>query len=361
MLISSDLSLALPERATLAEQAAQTLRKALRDGQWRSFLPGERRLCAALRVSRPTIRTAVQQLAQEGLVATHHGRRHRILAPARKRPRQPGGLVLLVSHQPVADTSFTAYQGITEMRAQLAAHGFATETVICPATPGRAHRQRLEAFLSQNAVACCVLLSLNRGLQAWFAAKRIPTLVLGSSHTGIALPSLDVDYRSVCRHAAGLLRAKGHRRLAFLVPHSDAAGDLASEEGFREGVARGPAEGRVVRHNGTNAGLAATLRALLTGPRPPTALLVAKPNHVFFVVAWLLREGRRVPGDLSLIARDHDPLFANLVDHYRFNRDAFALRLGRLVRSMAGQRFLPLTPHLILPRYQAGATIGPPA
>jgi DNA-binding LacI/PurR family transcriptional regulator len=198
-------------------------------------------------------------------------------------------------------------------------------------------------------------------LQAWFSTQRIPTLVLGSCHPGVTLPSLDVDYRSISRHAAGLLQAKGHRRLAFLVPHSDLAGDLASEAGFREGIAPRTAEGRVVRHNGSNSGLASALRILLGSPRPPTALLVAKPRHVFFVMAWLLREGRSVPGQISVIARDHDPLFANLVDHYRFNRDTFARRLGRLVRGMAGQQFLPLAPHLILPRFQAGATIGPPA
>lgn len=351
----------MPTRSTLSEQAAQTLRDAIRDGRWRTFLPGERRLCEALRVSRPTIRAAISQLAQESLLETRHGRRHRILRGGKARKSTSGGLVLLVSHQPVADTSFTAYKGVSEMRAQLAAHGFVTETTVCPAAPTRAHRQRLAEFMQQNPVRCCVLLSLNRNLQAWFAARKIPTLVLGSCHAGLELPSLDVDYRSVCRHAAGLLQAKGHRRLAFLVPHSDVAGDLASEQGFLEGVARGMAEGRVVRHNGSNHALAATLRSLLTGPKAPTALLVAKPTHVFLVIAWLLREGRRVPGEVSIIARDHDPLFANVVDHYRFNSDAFALRLCRLVRSMAGQRFLPLAPHLMLPRYQAGTTVQSPS
>lgn len=351
----------MPTRSTLAEQAAHALREAIRAGRWRDFLPGERRLCDALRVSRPTIRAAIRQLTQESLLETRHGRRHRILSSARVKRSRSGGLVLLVSHQPLADTSFTAYKGVSEMRAQLAADGFATETMVCPASPSRTHRRRLTEFMRQNPVRCCVLLSVKRDLQAWFAARKIPTLVLGSCHPGLELPSLDVDYRSVCRHAAGLLQAKGHRRIAFLVPHSDVAGDLASEQGFLEGVARGPAEGRVARHNGTNHGVATALRGLLTGPKPPTALLVAKPNHVLCVLALLLRDGRRVPDELSIIARDHDPLFANVVDHYRFNADPFALRLSRLVRSMVGQRFLPLAPHLILPRYQAGTTVGSPS
>jgi DNA-binding LacI/PurR family transcriptional regulator len=350
----------LPRRLSLSAQTAAAIRKAVAERMWEEYLPSERRLCELFQVSRPTVRAALRQLAKSGLIEIHQGRRNRLLAggvdpaPARNR------LVVLVARQPLAHMTLTAYRGISEMRAHLAEHGFGTEVLVCAARSAAAQRRKIEAFLRQNRVFCCVLLSLGPELQEWFAAGPTPALVLGSCHPDVRLPSLDVDYRSVCRHAAGVLRAQGHRRIAFLVPDANAAGDLASETGFREGLPGGG--GLVVRHPGTAAGLAAKLDALFAQPQPPTALLVAKPAHVFSVVMHLLKRGIKVPDTLSLVARDHDHLFENGISHYRFEGETFAHRLSRLMLQMVNQGFLPPEPSLIFPRYVAAGTVRrPPA
>ncbi len=349
----------LPRRLSLSAQTAAAIRKAVAERMWEEYLPSERRLCELFQVSRPTVRAALRQLAKSGLIEIRQGRRNRLLAggvdpaPARNR------LVVLVTRQPLAHMTLTAYRGISEMRAHLAEHGFGTEVLVCAARSAAAQRRKIEAFLRQNRVFCCVLLSLGRELQEWFAAGPTPALVLGSCHPDVRLPSLDVDYRSVCRHAAGVLRAKGHRRIALLVPDANAAGDLASEAGFREGLPDGG--GIVVRHSGTAEGLAAKLDGLFAQPPPPTALLVAKPAHVFTVVMHLLKQGIKVPDTLSLVARDHDHLFENGISHYRFEGEFFAHRLSRLMLQMVNQGFLPPEPSLIYPRYVAAGSVRPPA
>lgn len=346
----------LPQRISLAAQTAAAIRKAVAERAWEEFLPSERRLCELLQVSRPTVRTALRQLGDEGLVQIRQGRRNRILHPGRRSAAPPSRLVVLVAHEPLAHTTSTAYRGLAEMRAHLAEQGFATETLVCPPQGAAAQGRKLAAFLRQNRALCFVLLSLRRECQEWFATRGVPALVLGSCHPNVRLPSLDVDYRAVCRHAAGVLRAKGHRRTALLVPATNLAGDLASEAGFREGAA-GPDEALVVRHNGTVAGLAAKLDALLARPAPPTALLVAKPQHVFAVMTRLLQRGVRVPQDLSLIARDYDPIFEGAMAHYRFEGETFAHRLSRLMLQLVNERRLPLEPNLIFPRYVAADTV----
>ena len=75
----------LPKRLSLSSQAADALRKAIAGNAWPEFLPSERRLCQLLQVSRPTVRTALGLLAQEGLIEIHHGRRHQLLT----RPAAP--------------------------------------------------------------------------------------------------------------------------------------------------------------------------------------------------------------------------------------------------------------------------------
>jgi DNA-binding LacI/PurR family transcriptional regulator len=255
--------------------------------------------------------------------------------------------------------TLTAYHGISEMRAQLAEHGFTTEFLLCPARSAAAQRRKLDAFVAQNRVLCCVLLSLNRELQEWFASRSIPALVLGSCHPGVKLPSLDVDYRAVCRHAAGLFHAKGHRRIALVVPHSSVAGDLASEEGFTfaASTAVDQSQAVVVRHDGTPDGLRAKLDGLFNSARPPTALLVAKPQHVFLVVLYLLKRGIKVPDTVSLLARDHDHLFENAISHYRFEGETFAHRLSRLMLQLVNRGPLPSEPSLIFPKYVSAGTV----
>ena len=352
----------LPKRVSLSAQTAAAIRKAAGEGVWKESLPSERRLCDLFQVSRPTVRAALQQLAKEGLIEIHQGKRNRLVAGVRPSVAGPKSrLVVLVSHRPLAQMTLTAYQGVSEMRSHLSKHGFSTEEFVCPAQSPGTQRRKLETYVRQNQAFCFVLISLGKELQVWFSARSVPTLVIGSCHPSVQLPSIDVDFRSVCRHAVGTLRSKGHRRMAFLVANYNVAGDLASEAGFLEGAApRGSdvgVEAIVVRHNGTQAGITSKLDQLFSSARPPTALLVARPQALFFVVVDLLKRGIQVPETVSIISRDHDHLFEDAVSHYRFEDEAFAHRLTRLMLQLVNQGYLSSEPNLIFPRYVSGGTV----
>lgn len=354
----------IPKRHSLSAQAATAIRKALAEGSWRENLPSERRLCEILQVSRPTIRTALHQLAKEGLIDIQQGRRNQLLNRPPQSEAMQSRLVGLVTMEPVAGMSQAAYQNISEMRAHLAGHGFVTEVFVCQARSALARRRKLEEFIRRNRVLCCVLLSVSAELQRWFAEHSFPALVLGSCHPDVQLPSLDTDYRSVCRHAAGIFLSKGHRRIALLVPNAGVAGDIASEEGFREAIEQrhqqGEARAIVVRHNGTAQNISHKLDALFNSAHAPTALLVAKPQHVFIVVIYLLKRGLAVPDTISLIARDHDHIFEAVsppITHYKFESDAFEHRLTRMILQLASQHHLPPGSNLLFPKYFPGGTV----
>jgi DNA-binding LacI/PurR family transcriptional regulator len=357
----------IPKRISLSSQAAATIRKGMANGSWEEYLPSERRLCEMLQVSRPTVRTALHLLAKEGLLEIRQGRRNRLLATQDRSRRKQSQLVGLVTHQPIAHMSLTAYHGISEMRTHLAEHGFTTEILVCPPAGARVQRRKLDAFVRQNRVLCCVLLSVSHEMQRWFAEHSVPALVLGSCHAAVQLPSLDVDYRSVCRHAAGIFLRKGHRSIALVVPNSGVAGDLASEQGFREGMEqrldRPETRGLIVRHNGTAQNITTKLDALFNSANAPTALLVAKPAHVFAVIIYLLKRGLSVPDTVSLISRDHDHVFETVnpsISHYQFADDAFVHRLSRLMLKLVSQGSLPAEPSLIFPKFFEGSTVKSP-
>jgi DNA-binding LacI/PurR family transcriptional regulator len=360
---SSQPPFEIPKRHSLAAQAADSIQKAIADGTWREYLPSERRLCEMLRVSRPTIRTALRMLAENGLLEIRQGRRNRLLTQPLPAPRRQSRMVGLVTHEPFSHMALATYQIISEMRAHLAEQGFTTEVLVYQAKSALAQQRKLEEFVRQNRVLCCVLLSVSKDLQMWFSEHSVPALVLGSCHSQIKLPSLDVDYRSVCRHAGGIFLSKGHRRMALVVPNSGVAGDLASEVGFMESIQHDRlinARASIVRHNCTAQSITTKLDALFNSAHAPTALLVAKPQHVFIVILYLLKRGLTVPDTVSFIARDHDHIFETVsppIAHYTLQDHTFAHRLSRLMLQMVSHGNLESAPSLIFPKYFPGCTV----
>jgi LacI family transcriptional regulator len=360
---SSPQPFEIPKRHSLSAQAAASISRAIEEGSWQEYLPSERRLCEMLQVSRPTIRTALRMLAKNGLIEIRQGRRNRLLNAPPPAGVSRSRLVGLITSEPISQMSGGSYHVLSQMRTHLAEHGFTTELLVCQARGARAQRRKLEEFVRQNRLLCCVLMSVSREQQQWFAEHSVPALVLGSCHPDVKLPSLDIDYRSVCRHAGGTLLAKGHRRIALVVPHSGIAGDVASEEGFREAAAlnrESDARITIVRHNGTAQNIAVKLDALFNSAHAPTALLVAKPQHVFFVILYLLKRGLTVPDTVSLIARDHDNIFDMVsppIANYTTQDDNFAHRLSRLMLQLVNQGYLAPEPNLIFPKYSAGGTV----
>lgn len=360
--------LEMPRRYSLSAQLVETIRRAIATGTWAEYLPSERRLCELFKVSRPTVRTALRVLAHERLIDIRHGSRVRIVSAAAARRSTQNRVVGVVTHEPFSHLASATYHSISAVLGVLAEHGFATEVLVCQRGTGAAQCRRLEAFLRQHRAFCCILLSVSRELQQWFVENGMPALILGSCHASIRLASLDVDHRSVCRHAAGIFLAKGHRRIALVVPNSGIAGYLASETGFREGVAnhRGPDEARaiIVRHSGTAQSITTKLNALFNSENPPTALMVAKPQDVFAVIIYLLTRGLSVPDRISLIARDHEHNFEYVsppIAHYAFKGDTFTNLLSRLILQLAEHGYLAPAPNLIFPKFIAGGTVSGPS
>ncbi len=147
------------------------------------------------------------------------------------------------------------------------------------------------------------------------------------------------------------------------MPNSGVAGDVASEEGFCAAVGAGQSAGVraiVVRHDGTARSITAKLDRLFDTATAPTALFVAKPQHVFIVLMYLLTRGIRVPDHVSLIARDQDHTFASVspaIAHYTFEVQSYVRRLSRLMLQLVNQRYLPPARSLIFPRFFAGGTV----
>lgn len=357
----------LPQRQSLVAQTAAYLRAEIARGAWEEWLPGERRLCETLQVSRNTLRAALEQLSEAGVIRPEHGLGSRIVQsraarPARVRPRT----ACLLSAQPIEHLRPTQVLWIDELRALLIEHDCKLHVMHGPQYFRARPAAALNRLVQQHPHGCWILMLAPEGTQRWFQDRGEPCVIAGTPCTGINLPFVDLDHRALCRHAAGVLLALGHRRIAFITERTRRAGDVASQQGFVEGVrsSRHPgAEPIIAGHEGTKESVCTALERLIDQPRPPTAFLVVNPYFYLTITSRLAQAGWRVPQDISVLSRDEDLFLSFLVPppaRYTIPPHAFARRLLRPVIELVeiGVATNPATS--IMPEFIRGTSIGPP-
>lgn len=357
--------LELPKRSSLVASTAASLRDGIRRGLWEGSLPGERILCEHLQVSRTTLRSALALLVTEGRISADARRKRRILrANSATEPPLARDLVAIVTNEQVQLMAPMVIFYINEIRRHVQKIGLRLDIFTDLKLDQRKSDRKLTEFLQNRQVACWVLVTPTADVQRFFADRGLPTLVLGPTAPDIPLPSISVDYEAVCRHAAGVLLGKGHRRIALIIPDSGIVGNIASEKGFREGVEQSPhadAKAFILRHDSTRDGICRKLDLHLKTSRPATAFLVCRPPHALTVTSHLLTCGHSIPNEISVISRDSESyidFFSPEITRYHFRRRRFAERVSRLVVRLATDGSLPPRSTLILPDLLSGKTLG---
>jgi len=349
---------------SLPAQVAEKITREIRLGKWVDWLPGERSVAENLQVSRKTVRKALALLQHDGVVRTAHGLGHEIVGGRRDRrsapPEKTVGLLVPDSLEQLRP--FTALW-VDLLRALL----IGKEVRLTTFSGHRYFSQRpdnaLAKLVRQNPQACWLLAHSNERVQQWFQQHRKPCVIAGSSHHGLNLPSVDLDYFALCRHAAGTMLRQGHRRLGFLTAQTHRAGDLESEAGFTSG-ARQPGYSAVIpqlmRHDGTVVGVNRTLARVFDQGNPPTALLVANPAYYLTTLTFLAQRGLRVPHDVSLVSRDDDTFLSYLNPlpaRYSCHPRTFAKRLMQPLLLQLNGESLPHAAFRIEPRYTPGPSL----
>ncbi len=323
------------------------------------MLPGEMELARELQVGRNTIRAAMVVLEKEGLVRTVSGRRREVLGQVRRaRPKQEK-VAVLVLPAPWHSLPPSTLLWMDALRLRLLGAGWQLQLVVEAAAFRRAPATALESLVSRYPSAVWVLYRSTAAMQRWFEKHEVSTVIAGSCHAGVNLPQMDTDFRATSRHASARLLGLGHRRLAVLAPAAPLAGDEESLLGFREG-----AEGaslQVLSVTDSKTSVLQALRSILAASERPTAIFTLEARHAATALTFLVGQGVTIPGQMSLLSRDHDPLLEHLVPEparYERQPEAFAKKLAHLVTSSGGGVPLKETKHLIMPAFMRGETLG---
>lgn len=341
--------------------SAHFLRTAIAEGEWGHALPSERALCARLRISRPTLRAVLAQLEQEGVVsAVQNKKRHVLTSGSAQSSGRRTDLIALLSPVPVQSMPPFVLFWVDTLRELLAQAGHQLEVHASPHCYTSKPARGLKKLMQRTPAAAWVLFRSTSAMQRWFAEQRLPVVVAGSCAQGLDLPSVDVDYRATCRHAATLLRQKGHERIALLLPDSNHGGDTESEHGFREALAATNTAPVILRHRESAEQVAQHLDDALRRKPAPTAFLVARSIHTLTVVTHLLRQGHRLPRDFAVVSRDDDAFLEHVlprITRYAADPAKFARRLSRLVLELAETGNTSSSPVRLMPDLKRGDTV----
>jgi LacI family transcriptional regulator len=350
----------IPRRASLVAQVAAIVKEGIRQGRWLDHLPGERVLCAQLQVSRPTLRAGLAEIQLEGLIGVAQGSNRRILRRPSKRTAR-AKLVGLLSPVPLQEAPPFVMIWIDELREHLAEAGCHLEIHSHRRLFAHQSSGALEELMRERVASCWVLFRSTEPMQRWFAGRGIPCVIVGSCHAGVSLASVDVNYRAVCRHAAGRLLTKGHSRMALVIESSGMAGDNESETGFREAFGGKADAALIAHHNGTVEAISAKIDGLLASATPPTAFLVARSTAALTVITHLSRRGLRLGRDAALISRDSDSYLEFVVPtvaRYVNDPDLFARKITRSVLQLAAEGVAAHRQLQIMPSFVKGETEG---
>jgi DNA-binding LacI/PurR family transcriptional regulator len=357
----------LPQRQSLVAQTVAFLNAQIDSGQWRDWLPSERALCGLLQVSRNTLRAALAQLKKEGRIAAVHGAGNQILiTTGAATVRRAAQDVALLTPQPIERLRPMQTLWIDDMRALLSERGIRLRVFHGHHYFAAKPRQALQKLTTRNRHGCWILMLANETVQRWFHRNAIPCVVAGSTYPGVDLPSRDLDYRAVCRHAAGVFLGLGHRRIAMVTQKARRAGDLEGEAGFLEAVrtsSQAGAEAVIVHHEDSVASAAHALRRIVKLQPAPTALLVVHPHYYLAIASRLAQAVVRVPQEISMIARDDDPSLSFLAPvpaRYVVSPHAMAKNLLRPVLDLLEGGVVAQRTGRIMPEFFRGESVGPP-
>lgn len=350
----------IPQRYSLATQAAESIRREISAGRWEDALPGERSLCNLLQISRPTMKAALEILRHEGLIEIQDRKRPRILKRVSRRLSPRRRTVVLLTGRRLHQHAVNALTFIGKLQQTLSNGDFQLVVLDHPQFAQNIPRKNLGKITQDHEAVCYLLMSVSQAVQNFFFETRLPAVVIGSLFPGVQLPSCDWNYPAMGFHAAGVFLRHGHRQLCFVRPSQIKKGDRESESGFRGVVQKQKNVAlTVISNNGESPILYREVQRIFRAAQRPSAIFVMDPYDCLTVLFALENLKLQVPQEVSVISIDWANIFRPLPFKVTSYTDSsrFIRKSAQLVLNLACNQVLPAKENLVMPDFNAGETV----
>jgi DNA-binding LacI/PurR family transcriptional regulator len=338
---SLPMVLTQPVRTSLVDQTVDLMRELITYQRWKDVLPGEEALRTKFGISRVTLRKALAELEEDGWITSGgRGQRHLITKDIQNPP--PTGIVrggvLWLSRLPALEHAWNTRIIGDEIRKALLNRNrklaIQVQASLWHGDPA-AHLARLTASTETTG---WILHRASPAIQRWFEESQLHCVVLGPCHEGITLPSVALDYAAIGCHAASEASRLGHHHIGFVAFDRNSTGTSNTLLGLGSIASSVGRAGKVtvINDDGTANGLRRELALTMRGVDPPTLIMVTEAIQALPVAGILREMNLIVPGDVSLIVRDHEPYLERSIPEFsRYNFDW--LRFGRAVATLLNE------------------------
>ncbi|HLA83519.1 MAG TPA: GntR family transcriptional regulator [Thermoguttaceae bacterium] len=274
-------------------------------------LPSEQRLSEILRVARTTVRQALAELEKDGLIERRHGAGTFVNEVTERTHRVRLDVFAMVV--PEAGTGFWPSLQTGLLGAAMDVH---KQILVCNTENDLDKQAHIFLQLVQKRVAGVVLAPTSVPPTPAYQVNHlrdhgIPVVLCHRSVQGVDAPLLAIPFVEVGRMAGRLLVENGHRRVAFFSMHQRVEASMGYEAGLREVLmdAGGVLPEELTYGGETtspdanvqNEAVFKTLRRMLDGPNPPTAIMASFDPLAERIYLMLGQLGLRAPEDISLI------------------------------------------------------------
>jgi DNA-binding LacI/PurR family transcriptional regulator/DNA-binding transcriptional regulator YhcF (GntR family) len=344
---------------TACEQVAGYLREELMRGTWTGAMPGEDRLMARLGVGRNTIKAALRQLEEEGLLEGRGAGCQRRIVPPKKQRRTSLRIRILL------------YEGVdrsladnAELLARLQEAGFAASFADKSLHDLGMDPARVARFVEKHPADAWVVSAGSHEVLEWFSQQPFPAIAMFGRFSKLPIAAASPRKIPAMLTGVGKLVALGHRRIVMLAREERRKPNpgLGEQTFLDELAARGLPTGayNLPDWDETPAGFHTCLVALFRHT-PPTALIIGDVPLFLPVQQFLARRGLRVPEQVSLFCLDPDPAYAwcnPVVSHVQWDYRPVVRRVLRWAENVAhGQD--DRRQALFEAEFFEGGTIGP--
>ena len=291
-----------------SEQLADYLKEEIRSRQWTKTMPGESWLVTNLQVGRDTVRAAMAQLEDEGLlVSAGQGKRRRIVMS--REPAVTRNIrvrILLYEKQAQGDADNTS------LLLQLQKAGFDAEFASKSLKDLGMKVEYVARFVKENPADAWVISAGSREINEWFSAQTIPAIAMYGRVGGLPIAAAMSVMITGQTAAVQRLIELGHKRIVMIARAERRKPKLSHPEQFfidqlkAAGIKTG--EYNLPDWEESREGLNRRLDELFRHS-PPTAIVFQE--SVLFIAARLHLADRGIvaPRDVSLVVAENDRSF----------------------------------------------------